>query len=241
MHYSDEIINAYIDGELEGPEREKFKDDLQNNEELANKVRILCGLKCSLKSSYSQIPLPGPIQQDPVGFYFGNIKLAVVAVLILCVGYFLGSAVNVTQIKSSPVVHNDVIKGIKLTPVSLQESNKIILHIASGDTDILYKTLYKIDTILEKYRENEIPFELEVVANSGGINLFREETSPYKNRIKQIMKNYTNVTFIVCANAIERLRMQGVEPGLIAHTETGVTAIEQIVKRLQQGWVYIKV
>jgi len=131
--------------------------------------------------------------------------------------------------------------GIKLTPVNFQEPNKIILHVSSSDPDALYSTLYKVDTILEKYKENKIPFELEVVANSGGIDLFREDVSPYKKRIKQIMKNYSNVSFIACTNAIDKLRLKGVEPDLFAETRTDVTAIEQIVKRLQEGWVYLKV
>jgi len=55
------------------------------------------------------------------------------------------------------------------------------------------------------------------------------------------MSDNQNVSFIACSNALERLRSRGIEPKIIAHTRTGGTAIDQIVKRLQQGWVYIKV
>jgi intracellular sulfur oxidation DsrE/DsrF family protein len=55
------------------------------------------------------------------------------------------------------------------------------------------------------------------------------------------MDQYSNVSFIACSNAINRLRMQGVEPKIIAHSKTGDTAVERIVKRLQEGWVYVKV
>jgi len=241
MNYSDEIINAYVDSELTGPEKEKLKQDIRDNEELADKVHTICELKKSLKSSYGQIPLPVSDDEERTGFYQINIKVAAVAVLFLCVGYFLGINVNGIQINDNYVEQNDVVNGIRLTPVDFQQPNKIILHVASSDPKVLYDTLYRVDSIIEKYDTNKLPFELEVVANSGGIDLFRKDVSPYRNRIKQIAQNYSNVSFIACTNAMEKLRLKGIKPDLIAKTKTGVTAIEQIVKRLQEGWVYLKV
>jgi uncharacterized protein len=240
-NYSDEIINAYVDGELDGPEKEKFKQDIKLDEQLAEKVHSICELKKTLKSNYGQMPLPESGDRSRTGFYQSYIKSTAVAVLVLCVGLFLGININSVQIKSDFAGQNDVINGVKLTPVDLQQPNKIILHVSESDPEVLYKTLYQIDSILQAYSKSKKPFELEVVANSGGIDLFRNDVSPYKDRIKQIIKNYNNVSFIACSNAMEKLRLKGIEPDLIADTKTGVTAIDQIVKRLQEGWVYLKV
>ncbi len=237
-HYSDEIINAFVDGELGGSEKEKFKQDIKDNKQLADKIQTLCELKQSLKSSYSQVSLPDSYSEKYSSSY--NIKSVAFSILILCTGFFLGTCLDVAHINDNYSEKNEM-QGIKLTPVNLHKPNKIILHISSSEPEALYKTLHKIDTILETYNENKMPFKLEVVANSGGIDLFRNDVSPYKKRIKQIIGNYSNVSFIACTNAIERLRLKGIEPDLIAETKTGVTAIEQIVKRLQDGWVYLKV
>ena len=240
MKYSDEIINAYVDGELEGPEKEQFKQDIKDDAELADQVISLCELKKSLKSTYSQIPLPISGNEHNSS-YPVNLKQYAAAVIILCMGYFLGFGVNSALEKNSYVAQDNIVNGVQLTPVSLQQPNKIILHVSSNNSQVLYKTLSEINKILENYDENKLPFELEVVANSGGINLFRKDVSPYKKRIKQIIQTYSNVSFIACTNAIDKMRLKGIEPDLISDTKTGVTAIEQIVKRLQDGWVYIKV
>lgn len=243
--YSDEILNAFVDGELEGHEKEKFKLDMQNDEQLKNHVHALCNLKKSIQSGYAQVPLPKQVDETKSSTSLLDIKLVMLVVLVLCAGFFLGSVVSHKQTKADYATHEkeklDKINGVKLTTVDLQQPNKIILHVSSSSADVLYNTLHKVDVILDKYKKNKIPFELEVIANSGGIDLLREDVSPYKERIKEIMKDYNNVSFIACTNAIEKLQMKGIKPDLIAETKIGKTAIEQIIKRLQEGWVYVKV
>ena len=90
-------------------------------------------------------------------------------------------------------------------------------------------------------RKPRKPIELEVIANAGGLDLFREEASPYAMRIQQLSEQYPNVKFIACTNAIERLREKGIEPHLIKSVHRGPTALDQVVKRMNDGWTYIKI
>ena len=55
------------------------------------------------------------------------------------------------------------------------------------------------------------------------------------------MRTYNNVSFVACNNAVERLRVQGVDAEMIAEVKTGMSAVERIVQRLREGWVYVKV
>lgn len=239
--YSDEIINAYIDGELDGTERQGFQSDMEHNAELAERVQTLCSLKKSVQSSYQQVPFISRQLDPQTGFR--NWAQGVAALLLLCVGILAGWLGHGNFIHETSLANASeaTLKGIQLTPVNLNHPNKIILHIASDDNDHLRQTLEKVDTIIAQYKNSGLPFKVEVVANAGGINLLRKDVSPYKKHISQLMHDYSNISFIACSNALDRLRLQGIEPQLIEHTKTGVTAVEQIIKRLQQGWVYMKV
>jgi len=240
--YSDEIINAYIDGELGAAEKQGFRLDMERDDELAARVDALCHLKKSLQASYQQLPV---VSRQVVQSSGKSWAQSVAALLLLVVGVLAGwlGHGNYSHEKSilANAKQNTALEGVQLTPVNFSRANKIILHLSNDQDDRLRKTLEKVEMIIAKYKENGLPYQVEVIANAGGINLLRDDVSPYKKRIGNILNAYDNVSFIACSNALERLRLQGIEPHLIKRTKTGVTAVEQIIKRLQQGWVYMKV
>ncbi len=239
-HYSDEIINAFVDGELDGPEKEKFKLEMDVDDELFQRVKSVCELKKSLKQSYEQVTMP----KDQFDFghksTFSVIRYGMAALLMLGLGVMLGWYSN-EQVSIKGVAQSEALHGFKLTPVSMSQPNKILLHIASSKKEKLQQTLHHIQNIIDKYDVSDLPFQIEVIANAGGIDLLREDVTPYKQKISEITAEYENVSFIACSSALDRLKVQGIEPRLISQAKTGVTAVEQIVKRLQEGWVYVKV
>lgn len=237
--YSDEMINAFVDDELDSSDKESIKQAMAQDAELYASVNAVCALKKSLKQSYEN--LPGKYSSADSNLVAGPRvpwSQAVAAVLLLCVGLVSGWYGH-SSIQNDPVSAS--IEGLQLSPVNMQQPNKIILHVSSSSGDKLEQALFKVEAIIEQYRHSQQSYAVEVIANSGGIDLLRQDVSPYADRIAELMASNDNVSFIACSNALEKLRLRGIEPRLIADTHTGTTAIEQIVKRLQQGWVYVKV
>jgi len=233
MKYSDEIINAYIDGELGGVEKHGFRLDMERDQSLAERVDALCCLKKSLQASYQQLPLVArQMDEQSIGHAWAQ---SMAALLLLFVGVLAGWLGHGNYDHDKSLLANsksiETLQGVQLTPVNFTQANKIILHIASDNKDRLAKTLEKVEMIIAQYKNTGIPYKVEVIANAGGINLLRDDVSPYKERIGSILHDYKNVSFIACSNALDRLRLQGIDPKLIKHTQTGVTAVEQIIKR----------
>jgi intracellular sulfur oxidation DsrE/DsrF family protein len=125
--------------------------------------------------------------------------------------------------------------------VIAQQPGKYILHISVRDKKKFKQTLDQAEALMANYRNTDQGIELEIIANAGGLDLFREDVSPYAQRVKQLRQRYPNIKFVACSNAIERLREQGIEPKLINSVHQGATAIDQVVKRIHQGWSYIKI
>jgi intracellular sulfur oxidation DsrE/DsrF family protein len=82
---------------------------------------------------------------------------------------------------------------------------------------------------------------VEVVANAGGVDLMRADKSPFVQRVRALQQQYSNLHFIACANAIRNLRHNGVDVSLLDGVQSGETAVDHIVDRLQHGWRYVKV
>ncbi|MDH5736044.1 MAG: zf-HC2 domain-containing protein, partial [Gammaproteobacteria bacterium] len=89
--YSEELINAFVDGELDGNEKEEFRNAMSENQELSQRVNLLCELKQSVQLSYSAIPEPAKVNQLNGALGYKNLwQLSYAAVLFLVVGVFFG-------------------------------------------------------------------------------------------------------------------------------------------------------
>ncbi|RDH82921.1 MAG: hypothetical protein DIZ80_11685 [endosymbiont of Galathealinum brachiosum] len=232
MKFSNEIINAYADGELQGGEKIEFEKVLHNDDELQQELDDLYALKAQLHNAYKNVELP--VRQQ---YASGRARYAMYAALLLLTfsgGWFSGEMIN----------NSSIAKIESFDPamkVITEQPGKYILHISVHDKNKFKQTLDQAEMLMASYKNKGQNIELEILANSGGLDLFREDATPYTHRVKQLSKDYPNIRFIACSNAIQNLREKGLEPKLINTVHQGSTAIDQVVKRVHQGWSYIKI
>lgn len=232
MKFSDEMINAYADGELQGSEKAEFEQALLHDAELQQSVDNVIALKSTLKQAYANVELPVKPVRKTVNY------AAAVYVLFLVLG-FAGGWLS-SDLKTDSLASLDE-AGIQTDIANVERTEKYILHIGSHDIEKFKHVLDKAEGLVSRYQDDLQLIELEIIANSNGLDLFRESASPYAQRVKQLSQKYPNIKFIACTNAIERLREKGIEPDLINAVHQGPTALEQVVKRMNQGWTYIKI
>ncbi len=233
--FSDEMINAYADGELQGSEKNEFERELQNDPQLQQAVVELSALKVQLNHAYKGVEAPELPQINGVGY-------RVVAYAALLIVAFSGGWI------SSDFMHAPRVSGVQASLFSQEgvqavseRPGKYILHIGQRDDRKFRKTLDEAEALLMQYKNNHQDIELEIIANAGGVDLLRLGATPYSDRVKQLSMRYPNIKFIACSNAIERLQEQGIEPSLIQAVHQGPTAIDQVVKRVSEGWTYVKI
>lgn len=241
LQYSDEIINAYVDGELSGADKEAFRQAMELDASLREEARSICELKKQLKQSYGQVAVPGQGENGISRRGNAFVRYGAAAMLAIVVGAVAGWLGHGQYDALHEMTDLESINGLKLSPVDLSQPNKIVLHISSSEPEKLKKTLDQVDYVIRRYRDTEVPFQIEVVANSGGIDLMRRGVSPFENRIVHLMRTYNNVSFVACNNALDRLKAKGLNAEVITEVNTGTSAVERIVQRLQEGWVYVKV
>lgn len=237
--FSEIYLHRYVDGDLSQKETDILLVELQNNENLRSRI-------CQLQHTKSMLNYAYPIEQNnqsPETTFSSRRKLqAVAGICLILVSGIIGAWVNqkffwseTTKTANANPVLNDT---IKLQP-AMAESHKVILHIDSAEADKLQQTLDYAEYLLEDYKQNNI--KVEVIANAGGVNLFRANMSPYQQRLQQLSAHYGNLQLIACSNAIARLRERGETTALIPEAHVGPTAIDHIIGRLQQGWTYKKI
>jgi len=119
-------------------------------------------------------------------------------------------------------------------------ADHILVHVSSGNRETLATALDEVEDLLRSARSDGREIEVEIVANSTGLDLLRVKASPYLARVGALRREYPNLSFVACHQTIERLREHGVAVELIPGVQVAPSALDQVVKRLQGGWVYIR-
>lgn len=235
---SDEYLNAFLDGELAADERERAMQRLEQDGDFKNKVCELRSLKERVKGAYAELPAV-PARRG-VSAFSSIWPRALAAGVLLALG-LAGGWVAHDGIMKAPVY--DRLAGLpdSYRPVALAgkvDTDKIVLHLDSNDPSRLGAVLDLAEKLLAERGDRG---QVKIVVNSYGLNLLRQETSPYRERIGSMAASHHNLAFVACGQTIARLSREGVVVDLLPQAQVANSAIGEILENMQRGWVYVKV
>ena len=240
---SDEQLNAFLDDELLESEREQIITALANNAELKARYEELKKVKSMLRFAYQDVPQPKHPANMEAGTstqYKTSAALAAVLIFGIAIGW------SVTSLLSTPT--NDQIQAIrqfqekfdKKIIVPDDKPEKILLHIGSADSERVNNVLHVAEDLLQKSSAEHRKLTLEVVANSDGLAMLRKN-SPYAQKIAALSREYNNVHFLACGIAKKTAALKEGRPiELIPQADDIPAALEEILKRLKEGWTYVR-
>jgi intracellular sulfur oxidation DsrE/DsrF family protein len=252
---SEERLNAFIDDELGVTEKSEVFEALGNDSSLSQQACELRQLSELLRHAYERPPAietyrkAEPSRSGPWG-------RAAAASLLLGLGASLGwvshhqpePSVAASATPNLNAMYWDdhrAFQNTDLNAVADQRGPKrIIVHLNTSSTDKFEKALATAEQLLETYSDPAMDSEIEVVANASAIRMLRTGYSPYSDRVRQLQDRYFNLTFLACKDAIDHIReLEGpdTDVSLLPDVETTPSALEHILERLSEGWVYINV
>lgn len=228
--FTDFDLHAYIDGELAVDRRQVLLEAMEADPTLAARVCELQRTKQWMQSAFETA-------EPPVGRDGGQRRSRwasrcgmAASVLLLLAAFAAGWLARPTPL---PDLYSAVIDNIEAS------NYRVVLHIDEADPHKFEQVLKQSERLLDEYRDRGI--QVEILANSAGLDLLRVDTSPYARRIAGILSRHDNFRLVACDNAVRRLRETGVTPVFFEGTQTGESAVEHAIRRLREGWSYIKV
>jgi len=237
---SDEILHAYIDGELDVAESEKLIARMREDTELAQRVCALRSLRSMVRLAYAEPPLAGRQARAVPRRHF--MQRCAFGCLVLLAG--LGGGWALRGLDAQAVATAPALLPGDIQVVSLRQHadpNRIMLHLDSAAPGKMQAVLDQAERLLDDAERQGRAMQLEVIANSRGVDLLRAGHSPYADRIAQMERRHANLQWVACGQSIARLRSDGEVVTLLPAARTAPTAIGEIVTRLQQGWTYVRV
>ncbi len=229
---SNEQINAYVDDQLSTEVRAEILNESQKNKALADSICQTRIIKEMVKLSYQQAPGQEHKKktENAVSVCWQH---GLAASLLLILGSVAGwqGANTVSRHYAS----NDVL------PLQYTQKNQhhVLLHISTDEPSRVNAALNNAERLLNSNNQQD-KFQLQILVNAEGIKILQEEQSPYIERLKKLASQHDNVSLLACQRSIERQKLKGLEVHLIKEASVIPEALEEIVNRLHQGWVYIR-
>lgn len=240
---SDEYLHAFLDGELAADEQERALLRLELDGDFKHRLCEARGLKEWVKGAYADLP-PAYGRRGFrafAGTSFASVgRQALAAWILLAMGAGSGWLAHDGAAKAPAF---DRLAGLPdgYRPVALAgqvDPDKIVLHLDSSEPNRLAAVLDLAERLLNQRGERG---QVKIVVNSFGLNLLRQETSPFKTRIGSMAARHPNLEFIACGQTVARLSREGAVVDLLPQARVANSAIGEILERMQQGWVYVKV
>ncbi|MCS6786666.1 MAG: hypothetical protein NZ524_06510 [Thiobacillaceae bacterium] len=235
--YSREHLGAFVDGELDAGERERLLARLQQDPAVRAEVCELLAVKAMVKACYQDLASPrAPTHAARRGRGWAQ---ALAAGVLFAGGLGLGWLMNEGQHRPPPSLQVDGLpagfQAVAATP--RPDVRSLILHVDSGERAVLERALALAESLLAQDGRRRV----EVVVHSAGLDLLRADVTPFRARIERLARMHANLSFVACGNTIARLTREGKRVVLLPQARKVDSAVGNIVQRLRQGWVYIKV
>lgn len=237
---SDETLHAFIDGELDVAECERLLARMRDDEALSRRACSLRSLKSMVGLAYAKPPaaaraaraMPKP----------RLVQRCAYACLVLVAGLGSGWALRGLEAQVATAAPAMLPGGYRMVSLAKQpDPSRVMLHLDSSAPERMLTALDQAERLLDEAEREGRAMQVEIVANSHGIDLMRAGVSPYAARMAQMTQRHANLQWVACSQTIARFTGQGQKVELLPTARAAPTAIGEIVTRLQQGWTYVRV
>jgi len=90
--------------------------------------------------------------------------------------------------------------GSALAPAIAGEAHRLAIHVDENDPKRMNLALNNAANVSKYYESKGEEVVIEIVAYGPGLHMFREDTSPVKDRLSAMSMEYPNMSFAACGN-----------------------------------------
>jgi intracellular sulfur oxidation DsrE/DsrF family protein len=244
QNISDELLNSFVDSELALDETGEMFSVIGKSDALKERVCELRGLKDMVQHAYHQPPVNRMSPPKKLSFWriprIQNMPRLATCMLMLLLGWGSGWVMFAgSQSMSDPKLAH-LLESAQNSNI-IEKTGNIIVHVSNSNPIRLKTALDETESLLKSYKRAKRSVNVEIIANAGGLDLLRSDVSPFGKRIELMKAKYPNLDFLACQQTIKKLQKQGIIVKLLPHTGFANSAVEEIDKRLNQGWDYLRI
>jgi intracellular sulfur oxidation DsrE/DsrF family protein len=236
---SDEMLGAFVDGQLDGPEWARVAQAIEGDDLLREEACRLRALKEMIRHSYA-VPAAARAPRGPSKGP-GWLAAAAASVTFAVAGWFGHAGLSrppVLDAASAYALSGDW-HSLRSDWGSLKEG-KVLVHVSSAGREALTAAVDEIEDLLRDAKAAKRQLQVEIVANGPGLDLLSADDAALAGRLVALRRQYPQLGFVACNQTIERRRAAGKPVELVAGTVVAPSALHEVVERLRAGWIYVR-
>jgi intracellular sulfur oxidation DsrE/DsrF family protein len=190
--------------------------------------------------------------------WFGRTALVIIATLSLTSGALAQQAVAnpspkavASKPKPGPSPHavagkpknNPAVKPAAEKAAVIAKPHRVVIQVDQNDPAVMNLALNNATNVIDYYRAKHQDVHVDLVTYGPGLHMLRDDTSPVKDRIRQL-KDYafpSTVQFSACGNTMENMQKQEGKPVSIVSDATLVpSGVVHLMELQEKGWSYIR-
>ena len=121
--------------------------------------------------------------------------------------------------------------------------HRVAIQVDQNDPAVMNLALNNAKNIIEHYREKHEDAEVEIVTYGPGLHMLRDDTSPVKDRIKQMVEVSfpSKITFSACNNTKQGMeKREGHAITIIPQATIVPSGVVRLMELQEQGWSYLR-
>jgi uncharacterized protein len=125
----------------------------------------------------------------------------------------------------------------------MTKPHRLVIQVNQNDPAVMNLALNNATNVIDYYRAKQQEVQVDLVTYGPGLNMLRDDTSPVKDRIKQL-KDYafpSTVQFSACTNTKENMEKKEGKPIVIVSDAVLVpSGVVRVMELQEQGWSYVR-
>ena len=134
-------------------------------------------------------------------------------------------------------------KTIKAHPVVAPKAHNLVLQVDQNDPAVMNLALNNATNVIEYYRAKGEEVNVDIVAYGPGLNMLRADTSPVKDRVKNLKELAfpSKIQFSACNNTKEGMEKKEGHPiSVLAEATIVPSGVVRLMELQQLGWSYVR-
>jgi intracellular sulfur oxidation DsrE/DsrF family protein len=232
---SDELLNAFVDDELDKAERERIFELIRHDPLLAQRLCELTHMKELVRAARPEM-VESTLQLHQRVHSGHGWGIAAMLFMILSFSSLLFLSEQSPVYRGADEALHDVIE----QHADMAEI-KVVMQITRSNAAAVDKLLGQAETLVNMGTQLDKPVRVEIVAYGQGLSMLRADLSPYAQRIRQLHRQYDNLVFVACQETLDKQQHKGAQtvrvlPGVvIVHS-----GVDEVKLRRSQGWSVLK-
>ncbi|MES2031598.1 MAG: DsrE family protein [Pseudomonadota bacterium] len=123
------------------------------------------------------------------------------------------------------------------------KEHRVAIQVDQNDPAVMNLALNNATNVMEFYKAKGEDVQVEIVTYGPGLHMLRDDTSPVKDRIKQIVDASfpSNIKFSACGNTKEGMeKREGKAISVVSEASVVPSGAVRLIELQEAGWSYLK-